>query len=506
MMKGTKLLLILLLFRLVGSSQDTLLMHPFMFTAFTDQGRISFPVFDATLQYRCMVIMDHVDITILQMDESFQVIQSLSAIRPSLEFTLIDSDFCDEGILQLTFFCSRTLKSHIIRVDLMTGRISIQALSVEIKGERFFCYFKKGSSVFIVTQDVKSPTLRARNILIPENVSMEFDLSGIGFANAFYAPKNWDEPPNPPFRPGYLINEMRLTDQQNTKLGSFKRKFYMAGDQLIMTYDEYENRTSVIILNLVDQSVRYKEVQYSGNELFQNDEVEGNSFLLGNLLFQIQCSQSALVMSITDIMTDSVRKVFTVSKHDDISFKNSPYIQTGSTSPLASMDSQREIYSTASMLRKISGASSYLLVNQVEDSLIIDIGSYKLVSTKAIGGPPVKDNLLEPYIPGDATRREWFHPLLTSVGGSFINHPNNAYYSFPSTVGTTRVKEVGLTSLLNANTLDHMPGEYLHKDKDNIDQFLDKLTGLTYAKTVFHVGQIFLLGFYQNGTYYLIRF
>ncbi|WP_048331540.1 hypothetical protein [Bizionia psychrotolerans] len=146
-------------------------------------------------------------------------------------------------------------------------------------------------------------------------------------------------------------------------------KIYFQDDQLIITNNLYTKFTYKIAINIHEESYSFEKIE---NNHFKKDDklVTANSFIIKNHILTTYANGEQVFLDIYKADTSELIKTFTISKGEDISFKNTPImIENGDFSKL------REVEKSAKFIRKISYSNIGISAFEMDNQYVITLGA-----------------------------------------------------------------------------------------------------------------------------------
>lgn len=153
-------------------------------------------------------------------------------------------------------------------------------------------------------------------------------------------------------------------------------KFYPWENHLIITIDGYSNVTNIIDINLETNKFNLDKIEFEKIGA-SSDEIQKNSFLLEDVLYQAKVSRERLIISAIDFKTKQIIKTFSCSEDDDeINFANSP-IRKLSKTEFWGFENANEIKKVKKALRIFSKNNIFIGAKRNYSGIIeLTIGSY----------------------------------------------------------------------------------------------------------------------------------
>lgn len=254
------------------------------------------------------------------------------------------------------------------------------------------------------------------------------------------------------------------------------RKCYSNGKNIVVTLDNNLEYTQLITIDLESYTAKEKFIQKPYISYTQRYELNSNSFLMDDKLFQIKSSSSMLILTIKDLDNNLI-KTFTASEATPIiDFKNSNIIQeNGGTSKT------RILETSSQFIRKINNLNAGISCYKLNDNYLVTVGSVseeqQQVSTASIIGG--------------------MFGAVGSIAGSLIDAAvsNPTLESFNSYANR---KVVYINGLFDKDG-NHIKGEIEPLAFDKIRKFFDKNDDVS-SPTLYKLDNIYYFGYYDNET------
>lgn len=245
---------------------------------------------------------------------------------------------------------------------------------------------------------------------------------------------------------------------------SESKKMYIKDDNIVITFDNHKKITQVISINIKTK----KLIKKTFNKPLKNiksRKKKTNSFFYDDYIILIAGTKEVFSMHILDYDTNKLLKEYSVSKDENISFKNSPIIQKGGSY----YNSHRELKKTKQFLRKITSQKIGLsIIKNKNNNYQFTIGGY---AKQASGGMMMGGGGIPMANFGDATMS--FNPTML------------AYNSFKNT------KSTKIECVFNQN-FEHVKNVEV---KENIFEKIKKNPNpYKAAQTVFKYKDYFIKG------------
>lgn len=255
------------------------------------------------------------------------------------------------------------------------------------------------------------------------------------------------------------IEKIKVDDYNPVFKSTKKNKVYMMKDHIILTLDHNPKKTQVFDIDLESHDLNEKNFI---QPIIQEPKAISNSFYQDGKLYQINASESELLLDIKDYNANQIIKSVKVSKNDTIRFKNSPLvIQKNNEKPT-------ELKKTKKFLQHLFRLDIGLSVFKNEQNTFITI----------VGTPKIEDTDNLSYL--DNTFFEWNFPSPT--------HSESVYFE----------------SVLDRN-FEFVQQEEKPLAIDNIFYFLS-INKKATSTNILKFKDYYILGYYDNTTkQYIMR-
>lgn len=274
------------------------------------------------------------------------------------------------------------------------------------------------------------------------------------------------------------IKKFEKDTPNSIETASESTKMYMRDNSVVLTFDNNNNVTQVLTINLDTFEATNKNFEKPLSQI-KSGRKKTNSFIYDDKIVIVGATKNIFSMHILDYKTGTFIKEYAASKDEDIPFKNSAIVQKGGY-----YNNYRELDKTKKFLRKITS-------NKIGVSVIKNKGDYHF----SIGGY-VEQRAAGPMMMGGFGGM----PIASFGNVSFFFNPTMlAYDSFSNT------KSTQIECLFDEN-FNHI------KDTTPNDNVFDKMKNISKRGktgiTVFKYKDHFVRGSYNQETkiYYLRKF
>ncbi|MGS2741286.1 hypothetical protein [Sinomicrobium sp. M5D2P17] len=420
------------------------------------------------------------------LDSLFRVKASMSSFNlPAKYNTIIGSSVEEDKNYYLYLTNNRKKKFGIINFSFGDGGFETKELDLKLKDEKFVQTFKIDNHLIVLTVTKFSSVLNLYYFdgfqFTVKKVDMEKlnFLSNTGKKSNLYSMLTTAQG----LANNVDIEKIDENTPHSIESVSALTKIYREGDNIIVTFDEYDDYTQILTLNLLslEYDLRSFYKPLSNYTLFNRKKT--NTFKFRDKLFAFVTTSDRMIFTVNDYKTGELIKEFTAKEDDTIYFKNTPIVQEGGI-----YDSYREMEKTKKFLRKATSSTIGIAVYERGDRYHIALGGKQKVAAGGMG----------------------MFPMFGAVGGVanfatanvFYNPGFFAFHQYNST------KSVYINGLFD-NAFEHINGVMDLNVFDMIKQYKEENEDANIkGETLFRYKDYFILGGYSDKTksYELRRF
>ncbi|SRX72465.1 hypothetical protein [Aequorivita antarctica] len=287
------------------------------------------------------------------------------------------------------------------------------------------------------------------------------------------------------FKTEGTVVKIEESNPNNIAITSNVCKVYDRGETFILTIDEGMLYTYIFEFVVPNLTVSLKAIEKEQLPL-KGILASSNSYLYEDKIFQISGLNDTLVFTVKNIETKEELKRIELSKDEEITFKNSPIIQEGTS---ISSDGRRELEKTAQFLRKITSEDIGVAVIKSKSGYQVTMGGNKEIQQTGGGAPMMMGGF------GGGM------PIGTA--GAFTVSYNPVFYAFNS---YKHNKSTRIECVFN-DSFEHVDGIVPVNVFDKIRTYtLRNPNGK--AENVFKMNDFFIYGKYNSkeDTYELFKF
>ena len=494
-------LLALFLFSSVSFSQEATNSFPLELKG----NRDVFQIVNETTRNVTLFVSDRKEVNSFLLNEKMQITDSIKTERPERKYTDIAGYINSNKKIRL-YWTSEDHKEVFTQLfDIENHTVVNQEYTLQLKDEKFIQNFSENNLFYVVTILKESNLLKFYVFDLEGNrIEKTMDLSAFRFLDkdnhksTFYGIlRTFIKPLNA------SISLQKISPENTTSLtySSNKRKCYIKNNQLTITLDLSLDFTQLIIIDLNTFTAKEKFIKnpyvYYENSL----DVDSNSFLMDDKLYQIKLSLKTLKLTVKSL-NDELLKEYTITDTEPIDFKNSEILQKG-TAKIApfTVDNDRVLEKTKQFLRKLHNSSCAISCYNLNEKTLVTLGSV----TEINGGGMMMPMGAPGFGGGFGS---------TSIPTFQYMYINPTYDNFNS----YKNRKVVFINCLFDKDNNHVSGELKPIAFDKIQEFLsidDKQDSISLfsnpenkekSKTVFKMNSNYYLGHYDNETKrYVIR-
>jgi hypothetical protein len=446
------------------------------------KNRDVFQIVDHAKNEIAFFVSDEAKVKAIRLDQNMQIVDSLSYERPNKKVYTNMIGYNGDATHPRLFWSSSDYKAIFTQnFDFESRKITTQLYQMTFKDERVLQNFSEKGFFYILTV-VKNSNFLKLYAFDNEGKTAEktIDLAGFHFFKAYdYKRTNLYGVLGEnllPFEAPFSLQKISTDDPTSLTDSAKKRKCYSNSNEIIITIDSNIDYTQLIILNLTDFTATEKIIKKTNIPYYQfKSEINSNSFLFDNKVYQVKSSSDKLIVSLKDF-DDNLIKEYTVNADNPIDFKNSTILQEG-----GGFGGKRELENTSQFIRKVNNSNMGLSCYSIRNNTLITMGSVSELqqsSAMMMGGMFGLAGVLLTYAIANPTME------------SFNSYANR--------------KVVKIDCLFDKE-MNHITGELQPLAFDKIRTFFDKNTNVS-SQTLYKLNDFYYLGYYDTKLQqYIIR-
>ena len=248
-----------------------------------------------------------------------------------------------------------------------------------------------------------------------------------------------------------------------------KRKVYTSDNQLFFAFDNNQNLTQTITINLNDFSASYKSYTQPFVVTDLYEEGHSNSFYINQKLIQTKLNSKKMVITVKDLTGTELNK-FEIESDKEIAIKNSDIIQEN-----GSVKNTRVLDKSNQLIRKIYNLNPTIACYLDSEIIYLTIGGVSLV----------QDNNAVMY-----------GGMLGGFTGALIGAAISSNYSLDNLNSYKKRKVVYINCKFDLN-FKHIEGESEKLAFDKLREYEENHQNISF-KTVFKKQSSLYFGGYQS--------
>lgn len=368
----------------------------------------------------------------------------------------------------------------VVDFNFETGETTTEQLDVDLKGEEILEAVTHNNRFFLLSIDRKFDGLILRELL--ENRTFdrkEILINGpVSFIDLL---TQRNKPDALGKRKGSLFNEPlppELVEIDNTNPNSLEttsrlNKLYPKGENLILTFDNFQDFTLVYYLNLNDFTVKERSFQI---DITADEPLDkSNSFLYEDYLFQLGVNNDKMIFTVTDFNTGEKLKTYQATKEGSINFKNSELLQKNGL--FMGNEKVRQLDDTSQYLRKITNGQPGIAVQNKNGIYQTTLGGTQPMASGGGAMMIVGGGIVGGAI-GAMAVSIYFNPTFSSYGSY------------------TNTKSIYFDALFDSE-FNHVNGVSTENVFDTVKTFQDSLEKMDAEEVFSHKDKVYF-GYYHK--------
>ncbi|NOU61922.1 hypothetical protein [Marinifilum caeruleilacunae] len=433
-----------------------------------------------------LFLMDNDTINVQVYNQAFDFIKSYRCKRPNGKYKHLLGHTIENDNYNL-FFTNKRNKEFLVKTVNYNKEVSEEKkVPIKLSKEEYLeaiCYKNK----FYVLSRIFTASIYKLRVFedCEMKICVEHDFSNIlpNKINSNVILDDLYDTPEPVIDSNFekIVNG----DPNPLDITSNDKKIYCHEDKMLLTFDDDDDMTLIVSIDLESFSLETKTFTHGGD--VNNTRVLSNSYLYDNKLFQLKVSKNELCLRIQDFKTEQILKEYRVGNAQDIDFKNSSLIQAVGS---GAGGREKELEKTKQVLRKLLSGAIGISVYPNKDILQLTVGGINEHVSPSTG-----DVLLAGLFGALAV------PLAS--GGKYMAVPNHTMYSYSSYANS---RSVYFKSLLDRNSLEHLQGIPAKNPFDKLMKFANNIETPPSTQTFFKVNNFYVLGYYiEEEKKYVLR-
>ncbi|MCS3797100.1 hypothetical protein [Niastella sp. OAS944] len=268
-------------------------------------------------------------------------------------------------------------------------------------------------------------------------------------------------------------------------------KLYITNDTLLLVMNNHIDSTYITCIDLQQFKAESWLIEHKpGRQPANRSAYSDNSFLFRNKLYYVCATNDSLLVQVADVYTGEILKTFSTERRDDITYKNTPFMEE------RTVDERRkdpkDLSKTSSFLRRMVDGNAMIMAKPFgNDQIEVMVGSYeKTIANTSVGGYPGFNSM--PY--GGY-----------GYGPTMMRSPyyNNSYNP-GRYIRSTWTNSTHFKMLLNGANFAHVPGEPGSSVNERIDRYTSKMKIDPDSESLFVTYGQHYYAYYDKGAYKLV--
>lgn len=471
------ILLALLLCSILSFSQEIVNSTPVALK----KNKSVFQIVNDSTKETTIFVSDKENVKAIRLNSGMQIIDSLSTERlnPKLYVGMVGYNE-NKSNINLFWTSSNHKDIFIQQFNFEKLKSENKTYTLPLKDEKFIQNFSQNGKFYIMTIIKNSDKLKL--YVFDTDGKLEeriIDLAGLRFFNSEYQKTTiYKELEETYYATELSFSLQKITPEIPTSLveSSKRRKCYSKGNNIIITFDSNMEFTQIITIDLDKFKASEKFIKKPYINYTVRTELNSNSFLIDNHLYQIKSSSSQLILTVKDLEDKLIKSYEASDKNPIIDFKNSNYIQeNGGTSKT------RILETSSQFIRKTNSSNSGISCYKLNDNYLVTIGSVSQ-EQQQVGAGAIVGSMFG---------------IAGVIAGSLIDSAisNPTMESFNSYANR---KVVYINGLFDKDA-NHIKGEIAPLAFDKIRIFFDKNTDVS-SQTLYKLDNIYYFGYLDNTT------
>ncbi|HEY8893198.1 MAG TPA: hypothetical protein VIM79_00170 [Niastella sp.] len=367
---------------------------------------------------------------------------------------------------------------HCTAMNVVTDSIKNSFIRLNMSQERTVSYISAGYHFVYITANARTRELTLYNFTNDRPGGIRFQ----------FPDELWRD-----LRSGFWARTIQLENMNqegNIEMDDLVKnnKLYISNDTVLLIMNNHIDSTHVISFDLKNIQVENWLIEHNAGKRFAKPvPYADNSFLFRNKLYYVRATGDSLLVQVADVFTGEINKTFTTERRDEITWKNTPFMEE------RIVDNKRkdpkDLSKTSSLLRRMIEGNAVIMARPFgNDQVEVMVGSYeKTITTTNVGGYPSISNM--PY---------------GGYGGYGTPMMRSPYYNPGRYIRSTWTNTVHFKTLLNAVSFAHVEGEPGSTANERIERFTAKMKIDPQSESLFTTYGQTWYAYYDKAGYKLV--
>lgn len=308
-----------------------------------EKDRKVFQIVDEIKKEVSFFISDKKNITAIKFNSEFKAIDSLKTERPDAKFESIIGYSMSDTKYIVYWTSAQNKEINLQEFDFSQHKVENSTYKLELKKETVLQVLSVNNNFYIISVVKNSDILKL--YVFDKNGNLDIktiDTSPYPLVDLYGKKANLYEVFEEDFLPyetGFSLKAITAETPTSLAFAAFKRKIYAYHNELILSFDNNIKFTQLYKINLTDFSIsqviikqptngfiNVKDVYNASNTEDVLPDINSNSFIVNNKIFQIRLSADLVIISIKNLDGSEI-KSYTARYNEPINFKNTDIIQ-----------------------------------------------------------------------------------------------------------------------------------------------------------------------------------
>lgn len=440
-----------------------------------------FQIVDESTNQVNFFVSDRKKIFAFILDNSLEVKDSISTIRPERKFKDILGYSSANG--KKYIYWATNKKDEIFSQEFDFSSRKTRGISIGfsngIENETYLESFVSDDKFFILKMNRLSKSLQlyeltngVMNSFVINTSAMKFFSKDNQQASIYNIINNGDSFVG--FDSEKKLSKIIIECPSTLTESARKRKLYVIDNMMYITIDNLNSKTQILRVDLTTKESKLFDIDKPVVN-HSESEIETNSYLIDDKIVQIAVSSKELHLVLKDLSGNLIKK-HVINENDKFTINNTPFVRERITG------SERELETTSQFLRKIVRSNVGLAIYPLYDNYLITLGS---VSAEMRGGGAPMMGMGGFGMPMGGG--------MTMMMPSPANFMMMGYYNYKGR------RSISTKCLFNKE-LNHIPVELKDLAFDKIKKYEEDYSGYTSLKlqTIFRIGTDYYFGCYDG--------
>lgn len=453
----------------------------------------SIPIVNSYTNKIALFLIGKLEVFCILFNKNFEQLDSYNTSLLDNKFPILLGNSITQNKYHLFFTNDKKKKFYIKTIDINNKKENDKILEFKLKDEIFLESFSYENKFYLLTVKFLSSIIKIREFegnSITQTLELGFKDQPI---SQFSDNDIFDvlSQTSSGFRGDFGVQKIDNSTPNSLNLTSKLHKIYLANDKLYITLDKIVEHTELISIDL--KTFNFNIQLFPKEDIHCNNplKTKSNSYLYKNILYQIKGCKHEISFSGRYLENESLIKSVRLNKDEEFTFKNTPYMENGSSMFKKNIDD--EIENTKKLIKKIYSSKIGISAFEKNNITALTIGGFKYTATGSSGS---------------MTMMSSGHNVSTSQGTISVAP---TYHYNPSMSGYSNYlnsKSTYFKALIDIANFQHISGDIPQNIFDEIQEFEISNDNKFEAKTLFKIEDYYIYGYYDNDEekYFLRKF